>query len=175
MYCALTFFGSLSRIAAVLFKIRSLIPSFLKDFSLHHLILVGRDEPGQTAGQQHADKLGECNSKSHSSDDSHVSLHETGHQIIATLLVNFGGGHGQVVQILGITIGIIHAATRGDAMLLEVGAGAPVGVVLHTTAAQAALYMVHRPAPLIIAIVILHGIRVGPQEGVLDLMTKHEP
>lgn len=26
-------------------------------FSLHHLILVGRDEPGQTAGQQHADQL----------------------------------------------------------------------------------------------------------------------
>lgn len=23
-------------------------------FSLHHLILIGRDEPGQTAGQQHA-------------------------------------------------------------------------------------------------------------------------
>lgn len=26
-------------------------------FSLHHLILVGRDEPGQTAGQQHANQL----------------------------------------------------------------------------------------------------------------------
>lgn len=25
--------------------------------SLHHLILVGRDEPGQTAGQQHANQL----------------------------------------------------------------------------------------------------------------------
>jgi hypothetical protein len=29
--------------------------------------------------------------------------------------------------------------------------------------------MVHSPAPLIIAIVVLHGIRVSPQEGVLDL------
>lgn len=31
MYCALTFFGSLSKIAAVLFENRSLIPPFLKD------------------------------------------------------------------------------------------------------------------------------------------------
>ena len=84
MYCALTFFGSLSKIAAVPFENRSLILSFLKD-SLHHLILVGCDEPGQTAGQQHANQLGECNPKSHSSDDSHVGLHETGHQIITTL------------------------------------------------------------------------------------------
>ena len=56
MYCALTFFGSLSKIAAVPFENRSLILSFLKD-SLHHLILVGCDEPGQTAGQQHANQL----------------------------------------------------------------------------------------------------------------------
>lgn len=40
------------------------------------------------------------------------------------------------MQILGITIGVIHAATWGDAMLWKVGAGAPVGIVLHTTAAQ---------------------------------------
>lgn len=40
------------------------------------------------------------------------------------------------MQILGIAVGFIHAATRGDAMLQEVGAGAPVRVVLHTTAAQ---------------------------------------
>jgi hypothetical protein len=52
------------------------------------------------------------------------------------LLVNFGGGHSQIVQILGIAVSFIHAATGGDAMLQEVGAGAPVGVVLHTTAAQ---------------------------------------
>ena len=60
-------------------------PSPLPLTSLHHLILVGCDEPGQTAGQQHANQLGECNPKSHSSDDSHVGLHETGHQIITTL------------------------------------------------------------------------------------------
>lgn len=174
MYCALTFFGSLSKIAAVPFENRSLIPSFLKD-SLHHLILVGRDEPGQTAGQQHANQLGECNPKSHSSDDSHVGLHETGHQIITTLLVHFSGGNSQVVQILGVAIGVIHAAARGDAVLQEVGAGAPVGIVLHATAAQAELHVVHCPAPLVVAIVILHGVCVSPQEGVLDLMTKHEP
>lgn len=66
----------------------------------------------------------------------HSSLIPSGQRGSKYLLVNFGGGHGQVVQILGITISFIHAATRGDAMLLEVGAGAPVGVVLHTTAAQ---------------------------------------
>lgn len=32
----------------------------------------------------------------------------------------------------------------------------------------------HCPAPLIIAIAILHGIRVSPEEGVLDLMMKHK-
>ena len=111
-------------------------PSPLPLTSLHHLILVGCDEPGQTAGQQHANQLGECNPKSHSSDDSHVGLHETGHQIITTLLVHFSGGNSQVVQILGVAIGVIHAAARGDAVLQEVGAGAPVGIVLHATAAQ---------------------------------------
>lgn len=40
------------------------------------------------------------------------------------------------MQILGITIGVVHAATWGDAVLQKVGAGAPVGVVLHPTAAQ---------------------------------------
>lgn len=29
--------------------------------------------------------------------------------------------------------------------------------------------MVHSPAPLIVAVVVLHGLRVSPQEGVLDL------
>lgn len=33
----------------------------------------------------------------------------------------------------------------------------------------AALHVIHRPAPLVIAVVILHGIRISPQEGVLDL------
>lgn len=52
------------------------------------------------------------------------------------LLVHFSGSHGQVVQVLGIAVGLVHAAARGDAVLQEVGAGAPVGVVLHATAAQ---------------------------------------
>lgn len=52
------------------------------------------------------------------------------------LLVHFSGGDSQVVQILGVAIGVIHAAARGDAVLQEVGAGAPVGIVLHATAAQ---------------------------------------
>lgn len=52
------------------------------------------------------------------------------------LLVHFSGGNSQVVQILGVAIGVIHAAARGDAVLQEVGAGAPVGIVLHATAAQ---------------------------------------
>lgn len=174
MYCALTFFGSLSDCGSSFFKNRPLIPKFLKDFSLHHLVLIGSDEPGQTAGQQHANQLGECDSKCHSSNDPHVSLHKTGHQIITALLVNFGGSHSQIVQIQRITISFVHAATGGDTMFQEVGAAAPVGVVLHATAAQAALHMVHCPAPFIFAIVVLHGIRVSPQEGVLDLMTKHK-
>lgn len=33
----------------------------------------------------------------------------------------------------------------------------------------AALHMIHSPAPLVVAIVILHGVRVSSQEGVLDL------
>lgn len=36
----------------------------------------------------------------------------------------------------------------------------------------AALHMVHCPAPLVVAVVILHGVRVSPQEGVLDLGKK---
>lgn len=52
------------------------------------------------------------------------------------LLVNLGGSHSQIVKIPGITIGIIHAATWWDAMLQKVRAGAPVGVILHATAAQ---------------------------------------
>ena len=33
----------------------------------------------------------------------------------------------------------------------------------------AELHVVHCPAPLVVAIVILHGVCVSPQEGVLDL------
>ena len=56
--------------------------------------------------------------------------------MVSRLLVHFSGGNSQVVQILGVAIGVIHAAARGDAVLQEVGAGAPVGIVLHATAAQ---------------------------------------
>lgn len=40
------------------------------------------------------------------------------------------------MQIQGIAVSFVHAATGGDAMVQEVGAAAPVGVVLHATAAQ---------------------------------------
>lgn len=40
------------------------------------------------------------------------------------------------MQIQGVTISFIHAAAGGDAVILEVGAATPVGVVLHATAAQ---------------------------------------
>jgi len=62
----------------------SLIPSVLKD-PLHRFIRVGCDELEQTAGQQHANPLKECDSKSHFSDDSHLGLQETGHPIITTV------------------------------------------------------------------------------------------
>lgn len=40
------------------------------------------------------------------------------------------------MQIQGVTVSFVHAATGGDAVFQEVGAVAPVGVILHTAAAQ---------------------------------------
>lgn len=52
------------------------------------------------------------------------------------LLVDFSGSHGHVAQILSVTVTGVHATARGDAVLEEVRAGAPVGVALNATAAQ---------------------------------------
>lgn len=52
------------------------------------------------------------------------------------LLVYFSGSHGHVAQVLSVTVTGVHATARGDAVLEEVRAGAPVGVALDATAAQ---------------------------------------
>lgn len=52
------------------------------------------------------------------------------------LLIYFSSSHGHIAQILWVTVTGVHATTWGNPMFKEVGAAAPVGVVLNAAAAQ---------------------------------------